>query len=245
MKQMRITVFIAIISIIFSACASGQPPVATTEPPVPTEPTAVASSPEKTVPAETTPEIAQGATTDETPDADDNTAVAEADLRVKQAATVIAEMEFGGVYHYGDTPTNEYAVFYLFGLANRFYLDRADSYEITSGFSKYMAFPQEEIEEILNFAFGDRFSTADLLTDTSDNPLIVYNAKAYYIALGDPAEPIELSLVQKDSDYSYVYTVAVTDFEGIKSSDFELTVILQPSDKNQYGVSIASVIVMA
>ncbi|MDR3240117.1 MAG: hypothetical protein LBT44_08540 [Clostridiales bacterium] len=161
---------------------------------------------------------------------------------IQTAATILMLNLAGFTYAENGKVTNEYAVYYLYNLANLFFADRAEVFpDIISDFDSYIYFPQKEADELLNFAFGGGFSTAELSTDPfADSQLIIYNAEAYFIGLGDVERRVSLTQLESASAYSYLYQytvsqIAAEDITGTLEINFE------PSDNNPIGLSVTSV----
>lgn len=85
-----------------------------------------------------------------------------------------------------DSISNNYAISYLITLVNSFYADRAkpNGQLKTQMYEKYMAFTQTEINDMLNIAFGDRITAADLDLSGIENGSIALVDGTYYFGLG-------------------------------------------------------------
>jgi hypothetical protein len=157
---------------------------------------------------------------------------------VAEFVTPFLALDYAG-HAYSEEITNDYAANYLVDYANRFYAANAETYpDIQSDYSQYISFPQDDVTQFLNVAFGSKFGTDELSPASLEDQRVIYNAKAYYIASDILQTDIELTPSLYESDYEIEYTYTLT-YPGIVK-DGTIRVILEPSAENQLGVSIAS-----
>jgi hypothetical protein len=128
--------------------------------------------------------------------------------------------------------TNEQAIMYLEQMARVFYSDRAAKIDVMGTQYKYVAFDETETDQLLNEAFGGRYSTKELLTENTD---VVYNAHKYYVPIVDGADAPVIQYVSSDTDTNQ-YTFSVQ--ESAKTTKVTLTI--QASEGNTIGFSIVS-----
>lgn len=128
---------------------------------------------------------------------------------------------------------NDQAIAYLENITRLFYSDRAESFDAISTEYKYAAFDETEIDQLLDEAFGGRYSTAELLTEDT---LVVYNAHMYYVPLQDDGTAAPEMLFVAGDQTSNEYILTVTD-QGVQQL---LTLTVALSADNSSGYSIVS-----
>jgi len=129
--------------------------------------------------------------------------------------------------------TNDQAVTYLENITRLFYSSRAEAVEAIGTDYKYAAFDETEIDQLLNQAFGSRYSTRELLTEDT---LLVYNAHTYYVPLRDDAAAAPELIYTSGDQTTNEYQLTITEL----GKQTPLTLTLVPSADNTNGYSIVS-----
>ena len=143
-------------------------------------------------------------------------------------------LTYGQVDYGADTViTNDQAVTYLENITRLFYSSRAESVEAIGTDYKYAAFDETEIDQLLNQAFGSRYSTKELLTEDT---LLVYNAHMYYVPLKDDGAAAPELIYASGDQTTNEYQLTITE----QGKQTPLTLTLVPSADNTNGYSIVS-----
>ena len=128
--------------------------------------------------------------------------------------------------------TNDQAIEYLCQMVRLYYSDRAEDVDALGTQNKYVALDEAEVSQLLDEAFGGRYTTAELLTD---NTLVTYNAHMYYIPLQDTDTALQIIYSDGNAGTNQ-YTFKVSG----QGMDQTLTMQAEPSKDNTIGFSIVS-----
>lgn len=139
--------------------------------------------------------------------------------------------------------TNEYALAYLYSVANQNFADRAAAYPELEGlpYTEFLDLSEDEVAQWLHMAFGDRFTVADLIPDQA---MLVYNAHRYYIGRGEVTAVDTVCLEEGDvawpSDAPYVlaYEYSAVLDAGVQTGPIAVTL-----EKLADGFSLKTVLI--
>jgi hypothetical protein len=143
---------------------------------------------------------------------------------------------------YSDEITSDYAAQFIYHLAMRSYFDRAKTYEgaIFDSTTQYVAFTKGEVAEMLDLAFGERFSLGDFEPEAASYTWVINDTDTYYASIGETL-PTEIGYKSTAGEASAVFTYML-DTSMTKASG-EVTATVVASSKNKAGVSITGIVI--
>lgn len=153
----------------------------------------------------------------------------------------LVSLDFLGL-KYSDNVTNEFVLNFIYHLAMQSYFDRAKAYDgaVFDKSFQYVAFTKDEMADILNLAFGERFSIASLTINPAETINIIYDSDMYYVSIGETVL-INIEYLSNHDENTAVYSYKVESSTTIANG--EVTVEVVSSSNNSIGVSIASMLV--
>lgn len=153
--------------------------------------------------------------------------------------TVFAEGPFKGMKYTAKKVENKDAVDYLVNLGSLFYSADAQEYDELEKGVKYVSYPQDDANQLLDIVFGQYYTTADILTDSK---LLIYNAKAYYTPVIDtPTASVQYTgaaTALTTDTLSYLLSIDYHDGTVVAC---KMKVKVAVSENNQYGLTITAV----
>jgi hypothetical protein len=159
--------------------------------------------------------------------------------KIMDELAVLVALDFIG-NPYSDEITSDYAAQFIYHLAMRSYFDRAKTYEgaIFDSTTRYVAFTQDEVAEMLDLAFGERFSLGDFEPEAASYTWVINDTDTYYVSIGETL-PVEIEYQSTSGDdtavYAYMLDTSMTRASGA------VTATVTASSKNAAGVSITDI----